>query len=78
MKKFIKKNSMILSVALVWGIGLAGLYSLNSYNEAQINACQDKIVQIKREKAKKAQMRQDKADKEAIGYNQKHVWDKLG
>lgn len=78
MKKFIKKNSMILSVALVWGIGLAGLYSLNSYNEAQINTYHDKITQIKREKAKKAQMRQDKANEKAIRYNQKHVWDGLG
>ena len=78
MKKFIKQNKQILMVALIWLIGLGGLYNLNQYNLNQINA---KQVQIKRQKAreaKEAKIKQDREDMKAIRHNQKYVWSKLG
>lgn len=75
MKKFIKQNKQILMVALIWFIGLGGLYNLNQYNLNQINA---KQVQIKRQKAREAKIKQDREDMKAIRHNQKYVWSKLG
>ena len=62
MKEFIKKNQQILMVALVWIIGLGGLYSLNQYNTNQISAYYAKRVQIKRQ-AKRVQIKRQKARK---------------
>lgn len=78
MKEFIKKNQQILMVALVWIIGLGGLYSLNQYNTNQISAYYTKQVQIKRQKAREAKIKQDREDEKAIRHNQKYVGSKLG
>ena len=78
MKEFIKKNKQILAVALAWLIGLGGLYSLNQYNVNQINAYHAKQVQIKRQKAHQAKIKEEREEEKTFRHNQKYVWDKLG
>ena len=73
MKEFIKENQQILMVALVWVIGLGGLYSLNQYNTNQISAHYAKQVQIKQQKAREAKIKQDHEDEKTIRHNQKYV-----
>ena len=78
MKGFIKKNRQMLTVALVWLIGLGGLYSLNQYNVNQINTYHAKQVQIKRQKAREAKIKEEREEEKTLRHNQKYVWDKLG
>lgn len=78
MKEFIKRNRQMLTVALAWLIGLGGLYSLNQYNVDQINAYHAKQVQIKRQKARQAKIKEEREEEKTLRHNQKYVWDKLG
>ena len=78
MKEFIKKNKQMLTVALFWFIGLGSLYGLNQYNVNQINAYHAKQVQIKRQKARLAKIKEEREEEKTLRHNQKYVWDKLG
>lgn len=78
MQEFIKKNKQMLTIALLWLIGLGGLYSLDQYNVNQINAYHAKQVQIKQQKARQAKIKEEREEEKTLRHNQKYVWDKLG